>query len=251
CASSPRRCSSPRSSCCCNSPRPGPLPRSRCRCASTCYRLPWRRFRRCCPHFSSPRRSSRSGPIVRRWSARSARYARSGSFSGSSASPSTGFSSPAPHWCSPVSRWSRSGDAPLLSRSASRPSEEQIEAAVAVCRVPVANIQRPDRRIGAEETARRFERTRERAGNERRTVLPGLERKPSVDALEQLLLEELVVIKEASEGQVVGDDCTGWIARLLEETSPGEQVVTRQWIAAELAPCFQTHLERVSAERPG
>src|SRR2546430_1636627 len=114
----------------------------------------------------------------------------------------------------------------------------------------VAEVQRPDRRVGTEEYARRLERAAKGPRDERRPISAGFQRKAGVNTLEQLLPYELVVVHQAPERQPVGNERAGAIAGLLQETAPLEEVVARQRVSSELAAGLEADVERVVAERP-
>src|SRR5947207_2266883 len=139
----------------------------------------------------------------------------------------------------------------ILQRSpASRPSEKQIEAAVVVRRAAVAEVQRSDRGIRAQENAGRFEHPRRRTRNEWSAIASGFQRKAGVDTLEQFLPDELVVIRQPREAEPVRDQRACAIAGLLEEAAPLEQVVARKCGVAELASGLDSEVEGVIAQRP-
>src|SRR5271168_2313892 len=80
--------------------------------------------------------------------------------------------------------------------------------------------------------------------------MPHLQRESGIDALEQFLAHELVIVNKPAEGEIVRDERAGRIAGLLQETAPLEQVVARQRLAAELAASLEAHAQRVVAKRP-
>src|SRR5271154_3557870 len=129
-------------------------------------------------------------------------------------------------------------------------SQEQIPAAVAVNRPAVTEIQRAYWRIRSEKQAARLEGTRKRAWDQRRPIFPEVQREPGIDAFEQLLPHELVIVNQPAEGNPIGSNCAGRIAGLLQESSPLEQVVAREGLAAELAACLEPDAQRVITERP-
>src|SRR5271165_2596680 len=95
------------------------------------------------------------------------------------------------------------------SRARLGPPQVQIPAAVVVGGVAVAKVERAYGRIGPEKDTARLERAARGAWHKRRPVVADLERETGVDALEQLLPHQLVIVDQASEGETVGDQGAG------------------------------------------
>ena len=74
--------------------------------------------------------------------------------------------------------------------------EEQVRAAAAVGGEAIADVERPERRIGAEEQRRGFQKPRRTARHDRTPHFAELERDAGIQAFEQLVVQQLVVLVE-------------------------------------------------------